>query len=277
MKKKNLLKLADNSISNISPININLEFQIVLVEPSGSANIGFVARNMKNFGFKHLILFNPQCEIDSDSRKYAMHARKDVLEKAQIIHLNKEKEITREFYLKKFKKFLEQFDFVIGTSGKVSTFRNIKRMPYLVDELDISSLTPSEKTKIGLIFGRESIGLYNEEIDLCDILLRIPTSDDYTALNLSHAVSIVLFTIFKKIRVIRKGNVITSTREQRETLYSRIWEVLSKLEFKKNVDKNIVRTFKNILGRAFSSMKEVNLLLSLFLRIEGFIRRTHEN
>lgn len=274
MKKKDLRKLAENSISSIPSSTMNYDFQIILVEPSGSANIGFVARCMKNFGFKHLILFNPQCEIDSDARKYSMHARKDVLEKAQIIHL-KEK-ITRELYLKKFKKFLEHFDFVIGTSGKVSTFRNIKRMPYLVDELDISSLTPSEKTKIALIFGRESVGLYNEEIDLCDILLRIPTSDEYTALNLSHAISIVLFTIFKKIRVIGKGNVITSTREQRERLYKRLWDVLHQLEFKKNVDKNIVRTFKNILGRAFSSMKEVNLLLSLFLRIETFFKRINE-
>ena len=275
MKKKLLRKQANNSISSIPPNNLNFDFQIVLVEPSGSINIGFVARSMKNFGFKNLILFNPQCEIDSDARKYSMHARQEILEKARVIHLNKDEEITRESYLNKFEKFLEQFDFVIGTSGKTSTFRNINRVAYFVDDLDFSSVTPSKKIKIALLFGRESIGLYNEEIDLCDILLKIPTSDDYTALNLSHAISIVLFTIFKKIRVIRKGNVVTSTREQRETLYGRIWGVLSKLEFKKNVDKKIIRTFKNILGRSFSSMKEVNLLLTLFLRIETFIKRTN--
>ena len=277
MKKKLLRMQADNSISSIPPSNLNFDFQIVLIEPSGSANVGLCARSMKNFGFKHLILFNPQCEIDSDARKYSMHARKEVLEKAQIIHLNEEKEITREYYLNKFEIFLEQFDFVIGTSGKTSTFRNINRVAYFVDDLDFSSVIPSKKIKIALLFGRESIGLYNEEIDLCDILLRIPTSDDYTALNLSHAISIVLFTIFKKIRVVGKGNVVNSTRDQRDILYGRIQEVLSELEFKKNVDKKIVRTFKNILGRSFSSMKEVNLLLSLFLRIEGFIKRTHEN
>ena len=148
MKKKLLRKQADNSISKIPPNNLNFDFQIVLVEPSGSANVGLCARSMKNFGFKHLILFNPQCEIDSDARKYSMHARKEVLEKAQIIHLNEEKEMTRELYLNKFEKFIKQFDFVIGTSGKASTFRNLNRVAYFVDDLDFSSLTPSKKTKL---------------------------------------------------------------------------------------------------------------------------------
>ncbi|MHA1729248.1 MAG: RNA methyltransferase [Promethearchaeota archaeon] len=268
MKKSEIRKQADNSISKKLKEFSNIHFFIVLIEPEGSANIGFTARSMKNFDFKNLILFNPKCDIDSDARKYSMHARKDILEKARIIRLKNH--ISRDRYLEILKKFLDEFNFVIGTSAKPGMFRNIKRINYYVDELDFSKINiPSKISNIALLFGRESDGLYNDELSLSDFIIKIPTSDEYSTLNLSHAVSIVLYTIFKKIREIRRGTVMPSNRSLREYLYNRINEIITGLDFKKDVDKKIIRVFKNILGRSFSSMKEINLLLSFFLRIQN--------
>jgi tRNA/rRNA methyltransferase len=267
LKKKELRRIADNTTSSLLDQYSDIEFSIVLIETEGSANIGSICRSMKNFGFKNLVLFNPKCKIDSDARKYSMHARKDILEKREQIDL--EPNTSKEDYLENLREYLEQFSYVIGTSAKAGMFRNIKRINYYIDELDFSNIKSDGNTKIALLFGREPSGLMNEEIELCDFLVRIPTSDDYSSINLAHAVTLVLFTIFKKIRSVRKGTVAPSTREQREFLFDRIREVVEYLEFSKDVDERIVRTFKNILGRSFSSMKEVNLLLSLFKQIQN--------
>ena len=101
MKKKQLRRLADNATSALLEDYSHIEFTVFLVEPEGSINIGSISRIMKNFNFKHLVLFNPKCSIDSDARKYSMHARKDILEKAQIITLTSN--IDRKTYLKELK------------------------------------------------------------------------------------------------------------------------------------------------------------------------------
>ena len=54
----------------------------VFVEPKTPGNIGFLARTMKNFGFKKLVLINP-CELDNSSYYQASHAR-DVVQDAKI-------------------------------------------------------------------------------------------------------------------------------------------------------------------------------------------------
>jgi len=270
MKKKVLRQTTDTKISYIKPEYSKIHFTVILIEPEGSINVGFICRSMKNFGFSNLIVFNPKCQFDSDMRKYSMHARKDVLEKAEFIHLNET--ISKRDYFKELKSLFNRFNYVIGTSSKPGMFRNIKRINFFVDELDFTSILNDNNTspvEIAIVFGRESQGLHNEELNLCDFTIKIPTSDEYPSMNLSHAVSIVLFTIYKKIREIRKGTIIPSTREQKDILYRNIASVLEMLEFPNDVRDRINRTFINILGRSFSSMKEVNLILTLFKRIQN--------
>ena len=48
-----------------------------------------------------------------------------------------------------------------------------------------------------------SCGLFNDEIAQCDIMVKIPTSESYSSLNLSHAVCLVLYVLY----VQQKSNV----------------------------------------------------------------------
>jgi len=52
--------------------------RVVLVEPIYEGNVGSVARSMKNFGFRDLVLVNP-CKIEDFGLAMAAHAR-DVLQ-----------------------------------------------------------------------------------------------------------------------------------------------------------------------------------------------------
>lgn len=281
MKKKELRKIKDKSTSSLREEYSEIEFHIILIEPQGSINVGAIARSMKNFGFKYLHLFNPKIPInsqdnirgwerfDSDVRRFSMHARLDILENTKIIQFDET--YTQEKLLGELKNFLkkQQFNFIIGTSAKPGMFNNVRRINYSIDEVDLEQLNSKEKTKIGIIFGREPSGLSNEEVEFCDFMVRIPASDEYPVLNLSHAVTIILFSLFKKLRTIKKGTTMPSTVDLRERLYTRVSNVLNILEFNKDVDSRIERVFRNILGRSFSSMKEINLLLTLFLQIEN--------
>ena len=49
---------------------------VIFLEPETSGNVGAIARAMKNFGLRNLVVINPQCDIrDDDARKRAKHAR----------------------------------------------------------------------------------------------------------------------------------------------------------------------------------------------------------
>ena len=59
-----------------------MSLTIVLVEPAGPLNVGSVARVMKNFGLRRLVLVNPQCDrLGREALQMAIHAR-DLLEEA---------------------------------------------------------------------------------------------------------------------------------------------------------------------------------------------------
>ncbi|MCK5699016.1 MAG: RNA methyltransferase, partial [Candidatus Aenigmarchaeota archaeon] len=59
-------------------------FTIVLVEPESDGNIGFVARVMKNFGIKDLVLVNPKAPLTDDVKAYSMHGY-DVYEQSRRV------------------------------------------------------------------------------------------------------------------------------------------------------------------------------------------------
>ena len=91
---------------------------IILVEPENPGNIGSVARVMKNFGFKNLVLVKPKCDINDESRRLAKHAN-DMLKKAKTIDF----------------KSLEDYDYLIGTTSKLGSDYNIPRCTIKPEEL----------------------------------------------------------------------------------------------------------------------------------------------
>ena len=207
--------------------------KIVLVEPEISENIGFTARVMKNFGLKDLIIVNPKCDIEKSYRT-AMHAR-DILDNARIVDK------------------IPEFDFTIATSSKLGRRRNLRRV--FVPVYEINDYITKDT---GILFGRESIGLKNDEIERADLLIHIPTSD-YKALNLSHAVGIVAYEIFKTKSLAR--NLVS--RKEREILIKFLNESCDKVNCKENTKYAI----KNMVNRAKLKDKEASLLIGFFRKI----------
>jgi len=249
----------------------NISFTVVLIKPEHSGNIGSVARVMENFDFKNLVIFNPIESIDEilsyETQGFAMHG-KDILFDAKIIEVK-----NQENHMSEFKQFMKNFDYIIATTAQGKNYLNIRRLAIFPEDLDLPvSVKP---LNIAIIFGKESRGLTNEEISLADILLRIPTSNNYSTLNLSHACGIVLYEIFKRINTINVGRgispVLIADKEDRSILLNIIEEIIEKLKIRSHKKENVFFAFRNIFGRSLMSKKELSLILGLFSKVNTIL------
>jgi len=220
-------------------------FSIILVEPKYQGNIGSVARVMKNFGFKSLVLINPP-RLEGEARAMAMHGL-DILNDAET--------------LEDFDGLKDRFDFLIATSAVTAGDSNAMRSPVTPEELKNSIDLDG---KVGILFGREDAGLSNEEIKSCDVLVTIPASEEYPTLNLSQSVAIILYEIsrlsnVKKLKKFRKANKV-----EKEILLKKFNQLVDSVygeEFRQRVAK---KTFRQLIGRAFISGREATTLMGVF-------------
>lgn len=214
---------------------------VILIEPQIEGNIGAIARSMKNFGFSKLILVNPECKIGKEARCRAKHAN-DILDNVKIV--------------KKFPKM----DYLIGTTCKTGNDYNIPRNPITPKEL--KKIIPS-KGKLGIVFGRESDGLSNDEISKCDFLVKIPTNSKYASMNLSHAVNIILYELSDF------DNDITPISDaEKKQLMKLLNQALKKMDFisedKRDTQKLV---WKKMIGKSFLSKREAYALMGFFKKL----------
>ena len=271
-KKQQRKELSSFKKTHLAPEYSNLEFSVVLNMPEHAANIGAIARLMKNFNFEHLIVYNPVEKVEKirsyHTQGFAMHG-KEILFNAEII--STENQID---HLSGFKQLMNRFDIKIASTAKGMHYTNIRRLATFPAEL---TLPVSEKPlKIALIFGRESHGLTNDEIELTDIVLRIPSDENYPTFNLSQACGIILYEIYKKIHVLVIGRglkpVLLANNEDKQMLYKLIKSTIVNLQVRTYRKDNIVLAFKNIFERAFVSKKELNLIRGVFSKLNLYLK-----
>ncbi len=204
---------------------------------------------MANFDFKNLILVNP-CKLDDDCYARAMHAQ-NILDEAKIVDT--------------YKKAIEKMDYLITTSS-IETKNDKKHLRKALSIEKLPEKILNLDGKIGLIFGREDYGLYNEEIAECDMLVKIPTSKSYLSMNLSHAVAIVLYSLFdKESDTISNKRVINNLEKDKlYKFFSETLDVSCYPEYKKEKTKVM---FKRLMGRAIPSKWEYHTLMGVFSNI----------
>ena len=234
------------------------EFYVILVEPKYGGNIGAVARTMMNFGFDKLYLVNP-CELDDECYSRAVHAY-EILEEVKIFS--------------SFEEAIKNMDYLAATSSIESkTDKKHLRNPIIIESF--AKKIFELEGKVGLVFGREDYGLYNEEIAACDVMLRIPTSDSYLSLNLSHAVSLVLYSIYIKREFIPKERRNIGKIEKGK-LYEFFSDLLEETNYPEHKKENTKIMFKRMMGRAMPSKWEYHTLMGVFSRALGKIRNQKE-
>ena len=149
---------------------------VVLVRPENDGNIGAVARAMANFGVSDLRVVGRDEGWSEETRNRAKHAQW-VLEGANTFD--------------SIGDAASDCSLVVGTSGMRESGAKTVFRHFLHPE-DLPSRVRDMDSRVALVFGPEGNGLLNEELNLCDLLVSVPTWEGYPILNLSHAVSIAV-------------------------------------------------------------------------------------
>ena len=158
---------------------------------------------------------------------------------------------------------VKEFDLVIGTTAKGATrSSNIIRQTITPEEA-IRYIERSMNT--ALVLGRETIGLKNEELKECDVVVSIPTSTQYRTLNISHALAILLYVFLMRKRKYKEKNI--PAKREREQLVSYVNSILDVIDFPKHRRLRVLKTFNKLLMEASPSKEEIVTML-------GFFRRT---
>jgi len=219
----------------------------VVVEPKYQGNVGAIARAMKNFGVERLVLVNPP-PLEDEAEKRAMHGL-EVLRAAKVVATLDEA--------------LEGLDFVCGTTGvPTDNDKKVHRLPYAPWEF-AELMKPVEGT-VGLVFGREDFGLFNDELGRCDHLVTIPTNPDYPILNLSHAAMIVLYELYQIDYAPMKA--LKATEFEKEKLYEFWAELLEEVNWPKHKREKTRVLFRRLMGRATPSKWEFYTMMGVMGR-----------
>ena len=236
----------------------NINF--VLVDTSHPGNIGACARAMNSMGIFNLLLVNPK-EFPSKEAEARAKSGKKVLEKAKI-HKNINEAIGAS-------------NLIIGTSARS------RSMPWPMMEISNLGKTINESLanndEVSIVFGNEAVGLDNEDLGKCDFHLQIPTSKD-SSLNLSHAVQIVAYEIYKESfssdSIAQQREVDLATSMQKEKLIDHIETVLELLDFYDHENpKQVPARLRRLTKRMQLDKLEIGILRGILSKLEDRLNK----
>lgn len=150
------------------------EAHVVLVRPQGAANLGAVARAMKNFGLRRLTLVDSRIGSWVDAHRMAVHAE-DVLAAATSCG-GLDEAVAGATWL-------------VATTDAPPPGARVLTPRQLAEE----SLQRGAPT---LVFGGEQHGLEPAELLRCHAVATIPVAPQQTSLNLAQAVCVFAAELF---------------------------------------------------------------------------------
>lgn len=229
-----------------------MELRVVLVEPEYEQNIGYCARVMKNFDFTELYLVNPKVELGQETKMYSKHAYDLIVNAKKVDSLEDA---------------IKDCSMVIGTTAIKSGGRDVLRNP--ITPKQAAKQLHNKKAKIALLMGREGTGLSKEELEKCDIIIRIPSSEIYGTLNISHALGIILYE-FKSIGLRHEVDFITEN--ERKVIEDSVKRIIKSLKGIKG-ERTSILAMKRIFSRGIQSSTEGKALINFLKKIEKRISK----
>lgn len=235
---------------------------IVLVRPEESRNVGAVCRAMANSGLGTLRIVGSRADFDDERvRILAIHAA-GIWEQAR--------------FFDDIKSATADCTFAAGTTRRRGKKRKGKLL--LPEECAdimarITGTRADEGGKAALIFGNERTGLTDDELTACTAGVVIPASPDFASLNLSHAVQIMGYQLFRTQDTTSPGYT-PLTLERLDRTVTTIADNLQKIGFFTLAGRpDMERFWRMILSRAALSEGEAAYLEKLFDKAAGLATR----
>jgi tRNA (cytidine32/uridine32-2'-O)-methyltransferase len=120
---------------------------------------------------------------------------------------------------------------------------------------------------VALVFGNERTGLENEELALCHAMVRIPSVDDFSSLNLSQAVQVMAY----EMRLALLGDELPAPPPEHdeppadaakmERFYAHLAQTLDDIDFHKGREPTtIMLRLRKLFQRAQPDQRELRVL-----------------
>jgi TrmH family RNA methyltransferase len=236
---------------------------IVLVGTTHSGNIGATARAMANMGLSRLRLVCPRAEIDDEARARASGA--DALLDSASVHDSLAEAVSDAV-------------FVLGTSARR------RESPWRVMGPNeaagaLREASGPEGRSVAVVFGRESSGLSNRELDVCDGLVSIPVAESFPSINLAAAVALIAY----EVRTVwatgeetarPNENQFAATVSEREYFFSHLEQVLEQVDFSRATGREkLMRKIRHLYMKAQPNSEELAILRGILTNIESKLRK----
>ncbi len=227
---------------------------IVLVGISHPGNIGAAARAMKTMGLSKMRLVRPKQFPNADATSRACGAD-DILFNAQIFD--------------SYEESLQDCHLVFGASAR----QRMITWPVLTPR-NCAEQALQIEAPIAIVFGRESSGLTNQELEHCNYLVQIPTVPDFSSLNVAAAVQVITYEL--RMAELTQTNVDSSlpppvSAEAMEQLYQHLEQTLIDIKFlNPNHPRLLMRRLRRLFNRTQLIDSEINIL-------RGILTATQDN
>lgn len=229
-------------------------FVVVLNRTQDVVNIATSLRAMMNTGLTRLRLVQPD-----DFSAYRI---------AGIAH-GSEPLIERIEFFDTLDEATADASLVLGTTARRRTATYLWSHPREAAP-DLLTWDAAPDRPVAIVFGREDTGLLNEELDRCDRLLVVPTSEINSSLNLSQAVLLIGYELMlaaapadRALPRPRRDTSAASTLQLR-ALFEQSEAALAAIDFFKGKNPDaIMRTLRAVLRRAQLTAREATLLRAM--------------
>ena len=240
--------------------------RIVLIGTTHAGNIGAAARAMKNMGLESLWLVAPK-EFPSAEATARASGADDLLARARVCA--------------ELEEALTGCRLVVGASARLRSVSWPELDPRACAE---RLLAESASGPVALLFGRESSGLSNRELDRCSHLVHIPANPDFSSLNLSQAVQVLAYEIGMAQLDSRPQDGEEPPRpvapaDAMEGFFEHLQQALIDIRFATpGQSDKLQRRLRRLFARARPDPEELNILRGILSAAQGrkFQRRVGE-
>lgn len=240
----------------LGPAQKRPALRIVLCGTTHPGNIGGAARAMKVMGLTRLYLVAPKPGVfPSEEASARAVSAVDVLEQAEVVD--------------SLDQAVADCALVVGTTARERHIGPPVMLPRTFCEQAEALAGGGE---VALVFGRESTGLSNEEVDLCQRLVRIPTQEAFASLNLAAAVQILAYEWIQSAASLpeaKPARYRPANSQELEGYLGHMQAVTERLGFFAGKNQEaILRRVRRIYARAQLDTNEVNILRGFLSAVE---------
>jgi tRNA (cytidine32/uridine32-2'-O)-methyltransferase len=251
----------NQSTASIPPAPQTLRFVMARTQHPG--NIGAAARAIRTMGFWRLALVAPQRYPDPQATAMAAGAD-DVL--ANLVLADSVTQAVADCTR------------VYGLSAR----RRGVSLPELDPRGAAAEIAPllEDGREVALLFGNERSGLDNDELSLCHAMIRIPSDEAFSSLNLAQAVQVMAW----EMRMATLGEVAVpethdapASADQMERFFAHLFGTLHAIDFHKGRSaRTIEQRLRRLFQRATPDARELRILHGILADAERMARLAGE-